>query len=177
MRLIHQFDDILSFFDLACIKTKKQWSNNGPSPYQILFRGHPYISWRQIWQFSTPCWQFGETPPADSQLTFWTDPPCGLFALYLFWKSNCSQNNSKPHLRIIVAAMSWGQNNSKPHLRIIVDTIVAAMSWGTFVARIIQNPTSGLLWPHLLCDVDNHSQKRKKKKATIEHHAARTSCC
>ena len=31
-------------------------------------RGHPYISWRQIWQFSPP-------PPADSQLTIWSDPP------------------------------------------------------------------------------------------------------
>ena len=46
--------------------------------------------------------------------------------LRLLWP-HCSQNNSKPHLRIIVAAMSWG----------------------TFVARIIQNLTSGLLWPQL----------------------------
>ena len=33
--------------------------------YDHFLRGHPYISWRQIWQFSPP-------PPADSQLTIWS---------------------------------------------------------------------------------------------------------
>ena len=41
------------------LKRRLQWSDP--------FRGHPYISWRQIWIFTPPCWHsadtfFGQTP-------------------------------------------------------------------------------------------------------------------